>query len=301
MFTKLRAQKDVPRWGVLLVAVILFGLLLLSILLSYRSVAAAEVVPVSIQSGYLADYSVDPLAMATPLPAVEMSIVVDVLQDMEPTDIPARVETVEVKMKTPVPTVTPKPSEIPASPVPTNTLAPGQPSPTPLPPTNTPTATPIPTDTPEPTKALPTKKPTKTEPPTATSLPTSTPTATIFIPSPTPTYTPTQSLCFAPHPVTGFIESSIPADGAVNVPLDAVVKIKFNQPMDVVTLESLVKVSPKSNYTFSYDPKTNTLEIDFIGLMEPDETYTIAIKANVRNACGQRQVVEVLITFTTVS
>ena len=301
MFTKLRAQKDVPRWGVLLAAVILFGLLLLSILLSYRSVAAAEVLPVSVKSGYLADYSADPFAMATPLPVVELAIIVDVLQDMEPTDIPERVETVEVKLKTPVPTVTPKPSEIPASPVPTNTLAPGQPSPTPLPPTDTPTPTPIPSETPEPTKALPTKKPTRTPPPTATDLPTSTPTATVFIPSLTPTYTPTQSLCFAPHPVTGFVESSIPADGAVDVPRDVTVKIKFNQPMDPESLISLVKVSPKVSFTLVYDPNTYTLEIDFKGLLVPNEIHTISIKSNVRNACGQRQIVEVLITFTTES
>ena len=97
----------------------------------------------------------------------------------------------------------------------------------------------------------------------------------------------------------GFVASTFPADDATNVPVNTVVKIVFNQPVDPVSLATMVKVDPKSSYSTSYNPLTKTLSITFIGGMEPDEKYTIIIKKNLNNLCGDRQATDVKITFKT--
>lgn len=314
VFSRALQQKTVRRWGMLLIVVILLGILLLSILLSYRQAAAAEMLPVSIQSMRRADYSADPLG--SPLSGINMGIVQDIIQEQEPSNVPGRLETVQAGLQTPIASATPVPTSTPTQPGPTNTLEPGTTA-TSAPPTSalpsitaslTSTVAAVSTQTPTsgagasltPSATSP-GSPTNTATPTnspPTQTPTATPTATSTF-TPIPSATNTAVVCIPPDRDMGFVAYTIPADGATNVPVNTVVKVVFNQPVDPATLATNIKVDPRSSYSTSYNPQTKTLSITFIGGMEPDEKYTINIKKNLKNLCGDRQKTDVKIIFKT--
>jgi hypothetical protein len=107
--------------------------------------------------------------------------------------------------------------------------------------------------------------------------------------------------CFPPDPGMGFISSTNPFDGAVDVPLDVTVVIQFNQAMYTGDLFKNIKVSgTKVDYVMGYDPGTHQVEIDFLGLLERGAKITVEIKRSVKNSCQQRQNVSVKFEFITV-
>lgn len=173
-----------------------------------------------------------------------------------------------------------------------------------------PTATKTATNTPPPPPTA-TKTPTRTPPPPPTATSTSTkkppppPTATKTLTRtptkpPTATMTPTSG-CFPPDPGMGFISSTTPFDGAVDVPLDITVIIQFNQAMYTGDLFKHIKVSgTKVDYVMSYDPGTHQVEIDFLKLLKKGTKATVEIKRGVKNSCQQRQNVTVKFEFRTV-
>ena len=293
---------------------ILLGILLLDFLLGYRPAAAAEVLPVSIQSNRLADYSADQISSL--LPVVGMGIIEDVIKDQEPTDVPARVETVRVVLQTPVPTVTPSPTPTPTTPGPTDTTAPGAPTSTPAPPASTPsfTSPPLPpatgtssptlmetaTATLDPTKVPPTRRPTKppTNTPSATPTPSIIPTRTS---TPTPTFTSTALLCSPPDPEKGYVAYTIPIDKSKNIPVNITVRIKFNQPMYTTDLFRNIRITGTSaDRELTYDPETNTLEINFLEPLRKGIKVKITIRRNIKNICQQRQGFDVKVEFETI-
>lgn len=189
------------------------------------------------------------------------------------------------------PTATDRPTytetKVPTS-TPTATKRVGKPPTATSVPTNTATNTlpPLPTATNTPTRTPP--------PPTATKTPTRTP------PPPTATMTPT-SECSWPDWRKGFVAYTIPADNAVDIPLDVTVKIQFNQAMYTEDLYKNIKVSGTNvNYLMSYDPGNYQVEIDFIGLLKKASEITVEVKRNVTNSCQQRQLVSVKFTFITI-
>ena len=111
-FSATQDRRNLRRWGSLLFVLILLGFCSLFVLLTYRPAAASEVLPISIQSLRMADYSAG-TPLSTPLPPINLEIIPDTLNDREPTNVPARFATVQVILLTPVPTVTPSPTPTP--------------------------------------------------------------------------------------------------------------------------------------------------------------------------------------------
>jgi hypothetical protein len=100
----------------------------------------------------------------------------------------------------------------------------------------------------------------------------------------------------------GFVSSTAPFDGAVEVPLDVSVVIQFNQAMYTGDLFKHIKVSgTKVDYVMSYDPGTHQVEIDFLELLKKGSKITVEIKRSLKNSCQQRQNVSVKFEFTAVS
>ncbi|HLE05012.1 MAG TPA: hypothetical protein VI729_10440, partial [Anaerolineales bacterium] len=138
------------------------------------------------------------------------------IQDREPEtdDAGARATDVVQSLKSPVPTVTPKPGDptytptLPSTAVPSATIGTsGTPAPTPSP-TRTPTRTPSATPTDLPT-AGPSATPTKTPTPGPTSTPTKTP---------TPSSTPSPSNTSTPCKVTPIVYIELPVGGTLYGP-----------------------------------------------------------------------------------
>lgn len=195
---------------------------------------AESFIAAPLHSSALANYGQDPLGGR--LQSLSIRIIEFAIRDREPEagDAGARATEVIEGMKSPVPTVTPKPGDPTATPPPTQTQitdtpvpATGTPTLTPSPvPTRTPTAsptnpstagpsptpskTPTPSNTPTPSMtptpsntATPSSSPTTTKTPTPsnTATPTHTPTNTTtptWTPSPTPSATPTPSPSLTP-------------------------------------------------------------------------------------------------------
>lgn len=305
LFSRTFRRKNPRRWGLLLVSLVLLGILLLGLLLSYRQAAAAELLPVSIQSQKQADYSAD-YGYALQ-PALNLEIVQEVLRDKESTNVPERVEIIQEGLLTLVPSATPAPTSTPTQVGPTTTLPPGTTAtpaqPTSILPSNTAlpataTVPPIPTRTPT-LAASSTPSNTAVNTPSPTSLaPTSTSTATLT-PTLAPANTNTALVCLPPNSKTGFVSRSEPADGAAGVPVNTVVKVIFNQPIDQGSLAQMLKSKPNTPFTTSYNAFTRTLSINFTGGMEPDTKYTITLLRNLNNICGDRQETDVKFSFTT--
>ncbi|MEK6222033.1 MAG: Ig-like domain-containing protein [Chloroflexota bacterium] len=216
------------------------------------------------------------------------------------------------------PTVTSLPTQTPGGPTatqkintPTPTFAPTSTSTKPpsLFPTHTPTATLSsgsgPTNTAVPTATLtrtltnsPTATLTSLSSPTPGATPTKTATATI-IPSLTNSPTPQ---CSAPRKEEGYVKSVFPEDGAKDVPVDVIIKIVFNQPVDPTTFKKEISIRGpgKLVYSIFYDPRTLTLEVEFLEELKLKSEYHLVIKRNIENICGDRQEFEISIEFKTV-
>lgn len=245
-----RDRRNLRRWGSLLFIIVMLGFFMLCALLTYRPAAASEALDISIQSNRMADYSVGEL-LSTPLPAINLGIISDVIKDRESTDFPARLETIQVILKTPVSTVTPSPTSSPTLfGAPTQDFTPTLPANTPLPtatlggpaqtntrtpintsintPANSPTSiivtgTIVDTSTPESTKKTPTQKP--TDKPTNTDVFTATPVNTstrtpVSTSTHTRTATPIPSRTPTWTPTRTPTKTPIPTIGAVCSPPD---------------------------------------------------------------------------------
>jgi len=118
--------------------------------------------------------------------------------------------------------------------------------------------------------------------------------------------------CTAPDPVTGFVVSTIPANGAVNVSMaTSTITIVYNQPMITTGGQSIDRVdkyqfSNETNHGLititgvAYNPATFTAILSFSTSdpnWQPGCLYEITIKT-VQNACGTSQT-SVMRTFTT--
>jgi len=164
---------------------------------------AESFIAAPLHSVALANYAQDPIGGR--LQSLSIRIIEFAIQDREPEtdDAGARATEVVESLKSPVPTVTPKPGDPTYTPTPPSTAAPsatigttGTPAPTPSP-TRTPTRTPSPTPT-----DLATAGPSPTPSKTPTPGPSSTATKT-----PTPSSTPTACK------VAPYIEFLFPGDG----------------------------------------------------------------------------------------
>ena len=90
----------------------------------------------------------------------------------------------------------------------------------------------------------------------------------------------------------GFVEYTEPENDARDVPQDVTVVIQFNQPMYESDLFNNIKVSgTKVDHEMSYDPATYQVEIDFMGLLEPESRVVVEVKRNTKNICGWRQLI----------
>ena len=154
--------------------------------------------------------------------------------------------------------------------------------------------TPSPGPTPTPTPAPPT--PARTPTPTPTPAPT--PNAT-----PTPVVTPA---CSPPDPLYGFVQSVAPADGATGVRVSANIVIKFNQPMNLTSVNTtnvyLMDSSQRPGgiwVTVSYNANTYEATINPNADLDPGAVYYPSVWKGIKNACGTRQGVTVTTTFTT--
>ena len=154
---------------------------------------AESFIAAPLHSVALANYAQDPIGGR--LQSLSIRIIEFAIQDREPEtdDAGARATEVVESLKSPVPTVTPKPGDPTYTPTPLSTAVPsatigttGTPAPTPSP-TRTPTRTPSATPTDLPT-AGPSPTPTKTPTPGPSSTATKTPTASN---TPGPSNTPT--------------------------------------------------------------------------------------------------------------
>jgi hypothetical protein len=157
--------------------------------------------------------------------------------------------------------------------------------------TPAPRSTPTPTPTP---KSAPDSTPPRTPAPTA--APTPAPTAA---PKPTPT-------CSAPDPLSGFVESITPSDGARGVSVSTNVVIKFNQPMDATTIitNNVSLPGPVGSagvdVTLSYNATTYEVTLNPDVDLDPGAEYHPAVWKQIKNACGTKQGVEAATMFTTV-
>ncbi|MBW8010777.1 MAG: hypothetical protein FVQ83_05970 [Chloroflexi bacterium] len=317
MLSSTESRTLIRRWGMVLIMLMLLALLLFSCLLSYRWIfasSAPEAIPVSIRSGLAANYGAEVFLL--PIPALQLEIIQDVIHDQqtgsEGGPIPAAALLVE--LLTPVPSVTPIPTSTVEegsgqltptldglallSPTPTNTISAS--ATTSL--NASPTATPQPTST---SVSNNTSTPTSLfeSTPTSTALfaPTQTGTA-LFIPTNTPTLAQTQLVCQPPDEDWGFVSSIEPEDETRNVPVNTVIIIVFNQPMNeasLLTAEVELR-GERVEYTKEYDARTNTLRIIPSEPLEFDQEYEVKIKRNVLNDCGNRQGIEVKTKFETV-
>jgi len=179
---------------------------------------AESFIAAPLHSEALANYAQDPIGGR--LQSLSIRIIEFAIQDREPEtdDAGARATDVVEGLKSPVPTVTPKPGDPTYTPTAPNTAVPsatlgsiGTPTPSPSP-TRTPTRTPTSTSTDLPT-AGPSATPTKTPTPGPTSTPTKTP---------TPSSTPTASNTPTPCKVTPIVYIELPVGGTLYGPGDEI-------------------------------------------------------------------------------
>jgi hypothetical protein len=115
IFKEVFDVRDTPstrKWAWRIVWLILGGVILLGLLLTYQAASAAEFVPLSINSLRNADYSVDGRGLL--IPAISMELVEDLIRDQEPTDVAARLAAVQSQLENTIPTATPRPTDTPS-------------------------------------------------------------------------------------------------------------------------------------------------------------------------------------------
>ena len=167
---------------------------------------AESFIAAPLHSAALANYAQDPIGGR--LQSLSIRIIEFAIQDREPEtdDAGARATDVVESLKSPVPTVTPRPGDSTYTPTAPSTSVP---SPT-IGNTGTQTPTPSPTRT-------PTRTPTSTPTDPATAGPSLTPTKTPTLgPSPTATKTPTPGPSSTPTPCAPVITIVAPLDGATH-------------------------------------------------------------------------------------
>jgi len=204
------------RPALLLLALGLIGVSLCAVSL-FANVTLGEAesfIAAPLHSAALANYAQDPIGGR--LQSLSIRIIEFAIQDREPEtdDAGARATDVVESLKSPVPTVTPKPGDPTYTPIQPSTAVPSAtlgstatPTPTPSP-TRTPTRTPSATPTDLPT-AGPSATPTKTPTPGPTSTPTKTP---------TPSGTPSPSNTPTPCKVTPIVYIELPVGGTLYGP-----------------------------------------------------------------------------------
>lgn len=254
----LQARKRMIALVLLAVSVLLLAVWIFKLIPQWRSAGLPmRELPVALRAVSTADYSADKIRYS--LPGVSLSVLMDVLRDLDPEagDIEARLAAVYQQLQTPLPTLAgretrpvvleiitgmptggaaivtnpatgtlPSPSTATSPPV-LPTLQTPEPTWTEIvvPATPVRTATPVtPTaNTPEPTTVTP------TDPVTSSETPVTDPTLTDV-----PTAIP--GGCSAPDPVNGYVLSITPQNDAVDVLVGIQPVILFNQPMDPIPL-----------------------------------------------------------------
>ncbi|MDH5606766.1 MAG: hypothetical protein OEY93_07750, partial [Anaerolineae bacterium] len=81
------------RWQILLMGIVTLAVLALSFILTFRRASAAEMLPLSIQSGQMADYSAD--NFSSQLAAVDISIIESALKDNRSGNVPEKLATIQ--------------------------------------------------------------------------------------------------------------------------------------------------------------------------------------------------------------
>ncbi len=94
---------------------------------------------------------------------------------------------------------------------------------------------------------------------------------------------------------------TIPIDKSKNIPVNITVRIKFNQPMYTTDLFRNIRIRGTSaDRELTYDPGTNTLEINFLEPLRKGIKVKITIRRNIKNICLQRQGFDVKMEFETI-
>ena len=159
-------------------------------------------------------------------------------------------------------------------------------------------ATPVAGETPTPGAILlagGTPTPTPTPLPYSTPTPTPTPTpASTPGPTPTPSVTPG---CSPPDTQSGFVQTVTPSNGATGVPVSTNIVIRFNQPMNVTSVNTtnvyLMDSSKRPGglwVTVSYNSNTYEATMNPNGNLNPGAIYYPAVWKGIRTPAAPGKV-----------
>jgi hypothetical protein len=96
------------------------------------------------------------------------------------------------------------------------------------------------------------------------------------------------------------VESTFPEDGQIELRLNVSIVIQFNQPMDETTFQRNIELKGKgASYDLIYDPETYTVTLQLTKNLRADTKYEIKVKRNIKNTCGVKQGIDVVIKFWT--
>jgi hypothetical protein len=254
----LQARKRIIALVLLAVSVLLLAGWIFKLIPQWQSAGLPmRELPVALRAASTADYSADKIRYS--LPGVSLSVLLDVLRDLDPGagDLDARLAAVYQQLQTPLPTLAGRETSPTVLEIVTGIPTGGSASVTPpatgtLPSLRTATSPPVlPTfQIPEPTlteivvPATPVRTATPVTPTANTPEPTTiTPTDPVTgtetaVTDPTLTEVPTAipGGCSAPDPVNGYVLSITPQNDAVDVLVGIQPVILFNQPMDPIPL-----------------------------------------------------------------
>lgn len=132
-------------------------------------------------------------------------------------------------------------------------------------------------------------------PPTATLTPTIRPTATVSpFPTPSPSPLPTSTPIIAPPPV---VVASHPIADDLAVPLTAPLVLVFDQPMERVTTESALAISPVVEGCFNW-PQPERMVFTPTAWAE-NTTYTVTLGVGAHSTAGESLAAAVEMSFAT--
>jgi hypothetical protein len=104
-----------------------------------------------------------------------------------------------------------------------------------------------------------------------------------------------------PPPPNPIVESHVPVDGAIGVPVAAAIEVTFSEPMDWVSTESAFSISPFVSGSFSWSFDNTTLTFTPGASLAYDTLFTATISTAAMSQAGQYLESPYTWSFTTVA
>jgi hypothetical protein len=119
----------------------------------------------------------------------------------------------------------------------------------------------------------------------------------------TENYTVTIDHIHPPDKEPPFVKSTIPVNASVDVPLDVIVIIEFNEPMRSDNVYSTITISPEEIFIATWGGVvTNTeLTISFNNDLQINTTYKITLSTEIRDLANNKMISPYILKFTTIA